>query len=69
MSGVGVSLWGLPFLGCGGLVAGVFMKFQPLTAKYVAAHSFTSVELTPTTFVLRQITSAGKEVDHIKITQ
>ena len=44
-------------------------NFQPLTAKYVAAHSFTSVELTPTTFVLRQITSAGKEVDRIKITK
>ena len=44
-------------------------NFQPLTAKYVAAHSFTSVELTPTTLVLRQITSAGKEVDRIKITK
>ena len=35
----------------------------------VSLHSFTSVELTPTTFVLRQITSADKEVDRIKITK
>ncbi len=44
-------------------------NYQPLTAKYVAEHSFTSVDLTPTTLVLRQINVAGKEVDRIKITK
>lgn len=44
-------------------------NYQPLTAKYVAEHSFTSIELSPTTFTLRQINTAGKEVDHIKITK
>lgn len=42
-------------------------NYEPLTAKYVAEHSFTVVDLKPTELVLRQVSIAGKEVDRIRI--
>ncbi len=45
-------------------------NYTPLTEKFVSdKHSFSVVDLTPTTFELRQITIEGKEVDHFKITK
>ncbi len=45
-------------------------NYVSFTAKYVAdKNSFSVVEITPTTFDLRQITADGKEVDHFRITK
>ncbi len=45
-------------------------KLQPFTEKFNAdVHSFSVVDLTPTTFDLRQISIKGEELDHIKITK
>ena len=45
-------------------------KFQPFTEKFNAdVHSFSVVDLTTTTFEMRQISIKGDEVDHFKITK
>ncbi len=45
-------------------------NYQPITDKYVAdKNSFSVVDVTPTTFDLRQITLEGKEVDRFRITK
>jgi hypothetical protein len=45
-------------------------NYTPLTEKFVSdKHSFSDVDLTPTTFKMRQITIDGKEVDRFKITK
>lgn len=45
-------------------------NYVPLTEKYVAdKHSFSVVELTPTTFEMRQIGVDGTELDHFRITK
>lgn len=45
-------------------------NYQPLTAKFIAdQHSFSVVELTPSTFVLRQVSIEGKQLDEFKITK
>jgi predicted phosphodiesterase len=45
-------------------------NYVPLTAKYVAStHSFSLIDLTPTTFTLRQIAITGEELDQFTITK
>lgn len=45
-------------------------NYQPLTTKYVAdKHSFSVIEVTPTTFELKQIAIDGTEVDRFRITK
>ena len=45
-------------------------NYTPLTANYYAAkHSFSVVDITPTTFKLRQIAISGEEVDAFTITK
>ncbi len=45
-------------------------NYQPITEKYVAdKNSFSVLDVTPTTFELRQITLEGKEVDRFRITK
>jgi predicted phosphodiesterase len=45
-------------------------NYQPLTEKFTAdQHSFSLVDLTPTTFEMRQISIKGEELDHFKITK
>ena len=45
-------------------------KLQPFTEKFNAdVHSFSLVEVTPTTFELRQISIKGEEIDRFKITK
>ena len=45
-------------------------NYQPLTVKFTAdQHSFSLVDLTPTTFEMRQLSIKGEELDHFKITK
>ena len=45
-------------------------NYQPLTEKFTAdQHSFSLVDLTPTTFEMRQLSIEGAELDHFKITR
>jgi hypothetical protein len=45
-------------------------SLKPFTAKYNdKTHSFSVVELTPTTFEMRQVSRSGEEIDHFKITK
>ena len=45
-------------------------KLQPFTEKFNAdVHSFSVVDLTPTTFEMRQFSIKGEELDHFKITK
>ena len=45
-------------------------NYQPLTEKFTAdQHSFSLVDLTPTTFEMRQLSIKGEELDHFKITK
>jgi len=45
-------------------------NYYDITAKYLSdKHSFSVIELTPTTFELRQISIDGKEVDRFRITK
>ncbi len=45
-------------------------KLQPFTEKFNAdVHSFSVVDLTPTTFEMRQFSIKGDEIDHFKITK
>ena len=45
-------------------------NYPPLTEKFTAdQHSFSLVDLTPTTFEMRQLSIRGEELDHFKITK
>jgi len=45
-------------------------NYQPLTEKFTAdQHSFSLVDITPTTFEMRQISIMGEELDRFKITK
>ena len=45
-------------------------NYQPLTEKFTAdQHSFSLVDLTPTTFAMRQLSIKGEELDRFKITK
>ena len=45
-------------------------NYQPLTEKFTSdQHSFSLVDLTPTTFEMRQMSIKGEELDHFKITK
>jgi hypothetical protein len=45
-------------------------NYVPITARYYAeAHSFSAIELTATSFQLRQINLKGEEVDRFTITK
>ncbi|MEO6786584.1 MAG: hypothetical protein ABI318_10665 [Chthoniobacteraceae bacterium] len=49
---------------------GFAFKLQPFTEKFNAdMHSFSVVDLTPTTFEMRQISIKCDELDHFKITK
>ena len=52
------------------MVAETPENYQPLTEKFTAdQHSFSLVDLTPTTFEMRQLSIKGEELDHFKITK
>jgi hypothetical protein len=68
--GGGASLYSIDFAKTRGVVAeGDMQNWVPFTAKYVAVHSFTVIDLTPTELLLRQIDSKGAEIDRIRITK